>query len=187
LRKHFFIIVAVLLLSFAAAWAWDFDTGPTATTVFSSFSTGATTIKYCTLYVPGASRTQAGLVKGSAGWETNPSTKINGRVYINFNANAAGAAPDTAFVMPQFSKDNGLTWEMPTQIDTTDAGYKGRSTQLRLTADGGLSLGKLCTMSVDSSWYGDRMRLLVVFAYQGTTGVDSSIVSYRVFGINQYK
>lgn len=172
----------------AISFAWDFDTGiPDRANginrVTNAFTTGGTTIKYDTLFIPGPNRTATGGAFASRGWVINSSTRINGSVYVDF-ARAGSATPDTVRVTPQFSKDGGISWFTPTVCDT-DVVNKG--TECRLTADGGVSLGKLAPLVVDSSWYGDRVRLMVIFAYEGTSGVDTSDVYYRVFGVNQYK
>lgn len=186
--KRILLLATMVLSMMATSFAWDFDTGEPdrasgKNRVVNAFTTGATTIKYDTLFIPGPNRTATGGAFASKLWDISSCTRVNGSVYIDF-ARAGSATPDTARVTPQFSKDGGLSWFTPTVCDT-DAINKGD--ELELTADGGVSLGKLAPLVVDSSWYGTRMRLMVIFAYQGTNGTDTTDVFYRIFGVNQYK
>lgn len=186
--KRILLIATMILAMAAISFAWDFDTGEPdrgagINRVVNAFTTGATTIKYDTLFIPGPDRTATGGAFASKGWQIGACTRINGSVYVNV-ARAGSATPDTVRVTPQFSKDGGLSWFTPTACDT-DAVNKGD--ECELTADGGVSIGKIAPMVIDSSWYGDRVRLMVIFAYQGTNGTDTSDVFYRIFGVNQYK
>ncbi len=191
-HKHFlFRLGVVFLIATSMAVAWDFDTGvPDFKTtgrncVLLAYEPHAITIMYCTTYVPGPNRIRQTAANPqynatSAGWAIGNCTRVWGSVTADF---LGTINPDSIRVTPQFSCNGGVSWSIPAACDT-DAVNKGDN---EIRAEGTLNIsykyGPLCA---DSAWWGDRMRLMIITAYEGdSTSVDSTAFYSRIFGLNE--